>query len=264
MRIVSLVTDFGLADTFVAEMKAVVLSICPEARIVDITHQVDKFDVRMGSFLLASAAPRFPAGTVHVAVVDPGVGSERRPILVEGQRSLFVGPDNGLLIPAAQSEGILRVYELTNRALMRSMISSTFHGRDIFAPVAAHMVCGTAPKDCGPEISDYVKIDLPEPKIGTGRIVAEVIHVDGFGNIVTNLRSKHMKELNVVFGKRISVMIRRRRISARYVRTYSDLRGGELGVLVGSHGFIEVACREENAAKKLRARSGVVVHVGSA
>jgi S-adenosylmethionine hydrolase len=264
MRIVSLLTDFGLADTFVAEMKAVVLSICPEASIVDITHQVDKFDVRMGSFLLASAAPRFPAGTVHVAVVDPGVGSERRAILVEGRRSLFVGPDNGLLIPAAQSEGILRVYELTNRALMPSVVSSTFHGRDIFAPVAGHMARGIAPKDCGPEISDYVKLPLPEPKIGKERAVAEVIYVDGFGNIVTNLRLKHIKELDVDLGERITMMIGRRRISARYVRTYSDLHGTEFGVLVGSHGFVEVACREENAAKKVGARSGVAVHVGSA
>lgn len=139
MAIISLLTDFGLLDPFVGEMKAVILSICPDARIIDITHQVQKFDVRLGSFLLAGAAPYFPAGTVHVGVVDPGVGSSRRAIVVETARAVYVGPDNGLLVPAAQREGILHVYELTNRSLMREEVSATFHGRDVFAPAAAHL-----------------------------------------------------------------------------------------------------------------------------
>ncbi len=261
MRILSLLTDFGLADPFVAEMKAVILGICPEVRIVDISHQVDKFNVRMGSFLLASAAPHFPSGTIHVAVVDPGVGGNRRPILVDGQRSLFVGPDNGLLIPAAQSEGILHVYELTNRTLMSADVSATFHGRDVFAPVAAHVACGTAPKDCGEEISDYVKAAFTEPKVERGRAIAEVIYVDGFGNIVTNLKPEHITKLNLAFGERIAVTIGRRRISCRYVRTYSDLIGRELGFLVSSHGFVEVVCLKGNAAKRVGARSGVGVRV---
>jgi S-adenosylmethionine hydrolase len=242
-------------------MKAAILSLCPEARIVDITHQVNKFDVRMGSFLLASATPHFPDGTVHVAVVDPGVGSHRRPILVEGQRSLFVGPDNGLLIPASQSEGILHVFELTNRALMRAEVSTTFHGRDVFAPVAAHVLCGTAPKECGPEISDYVKTAFAEPEVENGRIIAEVIHIDTFGNLVTNLKPAHIAKLNLDFGKRTTVTVGKRRILARYVRTYSDLNGTEFGFLVGSHGFVEVACREGNVAKRVGARNGVAVRV---
>jgi len=259
LRILSLLTDFGLTDPFVAEMKASVLSICPEVRIIDITHQVEKFNVGMGSFLLACAAPNFPAGTVHVAVVDPGVGSERRPILVEGRRSFFVGPDNGLLIPAARSDGILHVYELTNRALMSPRVSATFHGRDIFAPVAAHVACGTAPKDCGRQISDYVKAAFSEPTIETGRVIAEVIHVDSFGNIVTNLKREHIK--NVAFGERIALSVGHHKISARYIGSYSDLRGRELGFLVGSHGYVEIACREGNAAKRVGARSGVGVRV---
>lgn len=257
MRILSLLTDFGLKDPFVAEMKAGILSICPEARIVDITHEIDKFNVGLGSFLLACAAPNFPTGTVHVAVVDPGVGSERRPIIVEGRRSLFVGPDNGLLIPAAQSDGILHVYELTNRELMSPTVSKTFHGRDIFAPVAAHVACGTAPKDCGRQISDYVKAAFSEPKVEAGRVMAEVIHVDGFGNSVTNLKREHIK--NFAFGERVSMIIGNHKISARYVETYSDLHGKEFGLLVGSHGFVEITCREGNAAKRVGARSGVGV-----
>ena len=136
MSLISLLTDFGLLDSFVGEMKGVILSICPDARIVDITHQVEKFDVRMGAFLLAGAASYFPAGTVHVAVVDPGVGSKRRPIVVETARAVYVGPDNGLLVPAAQREGIHHVYELTTRSFMREKVSATFHGRDVFAPAA--------------------------------------------------------------------------------------------------------------------------------
>lgn len=254
--LVSLLTDFGLMDPFVAEMKAVILSICPEARIVDITHQVEKFDIRMGSFLLASAAPYFPSGVVHVAVVDPGVGSERRPIVVQTRRGFFVGPDNGLLIPAAKLEGIVHVYELTNRSLMRDKISATFHGRDIFAPAGAHLACGFSPKDCGPEITDYVKPSYAQPKLEGAAAICEVFHIDGFGNVVTNLSHQHLSKLNLRFGEKISLSMDRRRFSARFVRTYSDLRGSELGVLVGSHGFLEIACREKSAAKRIRARRG--------
>ncbi|MGA3110147.1 MAG: SAM-dependent chlorinase/fluorinase [Candidatus Bathyarchaeia archaeon] len=131
--LISLLTDFGVQDSYVAEMKAVVLSICPDANLVDITHQVGKFNIRMGAFILASATPYFPSRSVHLAVVDPGVGSNRRPIAIETNRSLYVGPDNGLLIPAATAEEIRHVYELTNHSLMRSPVSSTFQGRDIFS-----------------------------------------------------------------------------------------------------------------------------------
>jgi len=137
--IVTLLTDFGLKDPYVAEMKAVILSICPEAWIVDVSHMVKKFDVRMGAFILAQAAPYFPAGTVHVAVVDPGVGTERRPIIVEAKRSFYVGPDNGVLMLSAKREGILHIYEIKNRKYMLQKISRTFHGRDVFSPVAAHL-----------------------------------------------------------------------------------------------------------------------------
>jgi hypothetical protein len=150
--LVSLLTDFGLSDPFVGEVKATIFSICPEAEVIDITHDVERFNIRMGAFLLATATPFFPAGSVHVAVVDPGVGSERRPIAVETSRSIYVGSDNGLLIPAATREGIQHVYELTNRSLMKDAVLSTFHGRDIFAPVAAHLACGTQPKEVGEEI----------------------------------------------------------------------------------------------------------------
>lgn len=262
MPLISLLTDFGLLDSFVGEMKAVILSICADARIVDITHQVEKFDVRMGAFLLAGAASCFPAGTVHVAVVDPGVGSKRRPIVVETARAVYVGPDNGLLVPAAQREGILHVYELTTRSFMRQEVSATFHGRDIFAPAAAHLAFGKRPSDCGPEVTDYVQPSYTKPRFDGKRITCEIFHIDGFGNIVTNV-SNEIGKLGLAFGDKVSLTLEKRRFQARFVRTYSDLDGKELGVLVGSHGFVEVACREASAADKLRVRIGSAVHVGA-
>ncbi len=262
MRLISLLTDFGLSDPFVAEMKAVIFSICPEARIIDIAHQVEKFNIRMGSFLLASAAPYFPEGTIHVAVVDPGVGSERRPIVVETRHAVYVGPDNGLLIPAAQREKILHVYELTNRAFMREDISATFHGRDVFAPAAAHLACGKLPKDCGSEIFQYIQPSHAEPEFDGKSATCEVFHVDGFGNIVTNIAGDLLVRLGLRVGEKVFLKFGKKRLSARFVRTFSDLLGGEFGVLVGSHGFLEIACREGSAAKRIGVKIGSVVRVG--
>ena len=257
----SLLTDFGLVDPFVAEMKAVILSICPEVRVVDVSHGVAAFDIAMGAFLLAEAAPSFPSGTVHVAVVDPGVGGDRRPIVVETKRSTYVGPDNGLLIPAAIMEGILRVFQITNQSMIGREISSTFHGRDLFAPVAARIACGHRPEECGPSISDYLPSPFQEPVIDGKRATCEILHVDRFGNLATSLTQAHLKQLHMEIGQKIILSTGRRRIPARIVRTFSDLHDNEVGLMAGSHGFLEVACRESNAAKKLRIRRGRVVHV---
>lgn len=259
--VISLLTDFGLMDPFVAEMKAVILSLCPDAEIIDITHLVDKFDVRMGAFLLAGATPYFPRGTVHVAVVDPGVGSERRAIVIETKKSFFVGPDNGLMIPATTVDGILHVYDLTNRSLMRTEISSTFHGRDVFAPAAAHLARGTPPRECGREIADYVKPQYAQSTLEGTTATCEVFHVDSFGNIITNLTQASMSKLSLKPGEKIALAVGGRRMSARLVQTYSELGQGEIGILIGSHGFLEVACRELSAAKRIHARRGSVVRV---
>jgi S-adenosylmethionine hydrolase len=261
LAVVSLLTDFGHLDPFVAEMKAVILTISPEVRIIDITHQVPKFNVRMGSFLLAAATPYFPPGSVHVGVVDPGVGGSRRAMVIQTRDGVYVGPDNGLLIPAAQRDGILHVYELTNRSFMRTEISMTFHGRDIFAPTAAHLASGKMPAECGLEISDYVRPSFAEPAVNGKRITCEVFHVDGFGNIVTNVTSRLMG-LGVKVGDEVTVMLGKKRFTARFVRTYSDLKHREFGVLFGSHGFLEIACHEASAASGIRGvRIGSVVHV---
>jgi len=255
----SLLTDFGLSDPFVAEMKAVIYSICPDAEVIDITHEVERFDIRMGAFLLASAAPFFPAGSVHVAVVDPGVGSERRPIAVETNQALFVGPDNGLLVPAAMREGILHVYALTNRSFRRDTVSSTFHGRDIFAPVGAHLACGTQPKELGGEITDYVRLSFGEPKFDKRGMTCEVIYADHFGNIVTNVPQQNMDRLNS--NTKFVITTRGKRVRARLVKAYLDIDKKGLGIIAGSHGFLEIASRENSASRMLKAKVGDTIRV---
>jgi hypothetical protein len=249
---ISLLTDFGVKDTFVGELKAVIFSISPDTKVIDITHEVEGFNIRMGAFLLASAARYFPAGTIHVGVVDPGVGGQRRPILVETGHSLYVGPDNGLLIPAASREGIRRVYELTNRSLMM----------DIFAPVAAHLVSGTQPSEVGEGIEDYVRLSFTEPRFDRRGVQSETLYVDSFGNIITNISEQQTEKLNLT-GKH-NLRVHRKRFRLRFVRTFSDLRGKEFGLLLGSHGFLEIACRESSAASRLRVRSGDALRVDHA
>jgi hypothetical protein len=261
LPIISLLTDFGLVDPFVAEMKAVILSICPEARIVDVSHEVAEFDVRMGAFLLAEAAHSFPKSTVHVAVVDPGVGSTRRGIVVKTKRSTYVGPDNGLLIPSATVDGIVGVFEISNRSMMGREISTTFHGRDIFAPAAAHIACGDPPEECGPSISDYVPSPFHDPVLEKKSTSCEILHIDRFGNLATNLTQNHLKHWHIRTGQKVTLSTGRRRINAKFVRSFSDLRWNEVGLMLGSHGFLEVACRESNAAKRLRIRRRSVLRV---
>jgi S-adenosylmethionine hydrolase len=256
--IISLLTDFGLNDSYVGEVKAVIFSLCPDAEVVDITHEVRRFDVRMGAFLLASATPYFPKGTVHFAVVDPGVGGSRRPIVIETRRARYVGPDNGLLIPAAESESILHVYEVTNRSLMMETISSTFHGRDIFAPATAKLACGTTTmNEVGVEISDYARLSFGKPKFDKGKVTCEVIHIDSFGNVVTNMHGQAAGNLN----GRLVVKVDGRRFRVRMVNTYSELKGKEVGALVGGHGYFEISCRESSAAKRLKIKSADALQI---
>jgi hypothetical protein len=259
--LISLLSDFGSKDPFVGEMKAVIFSICPGVAIVDITHEVERFNIRMGAFLLASATPHFPTGTVHLAVVDPGVGGERRPIAVETNRSLYVGPDNGLLIPAAKREGVRRVYHLTNASLMLDRISSTFHARDIFAPVAAHLACGTPPQEAGRELTDYVQLSFGEPEFDGRAATCKVIHIDHFGNVITNISEQDVGKLNA--NARFVVTVRRKPFQARFVKAYVNIRQKEVGLIVGGHGFLEIAGRGCNASKRLRTNVGDTIRIAT-
>lgn len=261
MPVIALLSDFGLRDSYVSEMKGVILSINPNATIVDITHEVDKYNVRMGAFVLASASKSFPKGTIYVAVVDPGVGGKRKGLLVEAGGDFFVGPDNGVLMLAAKSKGITKVYELTNEEYFRREVSSTFHGRDIFAPVAAHLSLGVRPESFGEPTLSYEEPSFVKARTLGDKLVCEVVHVDSFGNVVTNALPGQARELGFSLGEPLTITLSGRIHRAVFSRTYSDVPKGELAVLIGSHGFIEVAENLGNAAKRLRAEPGSEVEV---
>jgi S-adenosylmethionine hydrolase len=253
---ITLLTDFGLKDSYVAQMKAVILSICPKATVVDISHQVERHNLRMGAFILASAAPYFPNGTIHVAVVDPGVGGKRRPIMIETNRSFYVGPDNGLLLLAAKSDGIREVYHIVEKRFMAEQISTTFHGRDIFAPVAAHLANGVEPSRIGIAITDYVLPDYSQAKIEGRAVDCEVVHIDRFGNVVTNLHSKDLGKTVMRYGASFKLKHEGKLVGLKLCRTYSDVEVGTLLALIGSHGFLEIAVNQGSAAKRLEVAQG--------
>ena len=262
--IVTLLTDFGLRDPYVAQMKAVILSVCSRAVIVDISHDVEKFNVRMGAFILASAAPYFPSGSIHVAVVDPGVGTKRFPIVVETKNFFFVGPDNGLLILAAQADGITHVYQVTNQHYLRPAISYTFHGRDIFAPVAGHLANGISPQKMGSKFLNYVVPSFSKPSIKNGKIVGEITYIDCFGNVVTNIPASLLEQLHISQGMLLQLSIQRKKFVIRLCRAYGEVQVGELLGTIGSHNFLELSMNQGNAAKALKAVSGDSVELSLA
>jgi S-adenosylmethionine hydrolase len=253
-KIVTLTTDFGLKDPYAAEMKAAILSICPTAVIVDITHSIAKFNIRMGAYVLASAAPYFPKGTVHVAVVDPGVGTRRRPIAIQTKQGFFVGPDNGLLVLAAEQQGITSVHELTNPRFMLPKVSSTFHGRDIFAPAAAHLLNGVNPAEFGPELRQAAKPKFAKVTRRNGMLVGEVLHVDGFGNIITNISEKEIAQSHVKGA--VSVELAGCKLKLKFCKAYGEIKLHEPLALIGSHGFLEISVNQGSAAEKFETKPG--------
>jgi len=259
--LITLLSDFGLKDPYVAEMKGVILSICPQARLIDISHEIEKFNVRMGAFVLASAASYFPKGTIHVAVVDPGVGTKRRAILVETKDMFFVGPDNGLLMLAAERQGIRHVYNITNRRLMLSHVSHTFHGRDVFAPVAAHLANGYKPSDFGSEIHDYVVPRFVKPRLTKSALVGEVLHIDDFGNIVTNISRAEFEKTGIQEGAMLGFRLKDKVVKLRFCSTYGEVSVGKSLALIDSHDFLEISTNQGNTANKFGARVGDTIAV---
>jgi S-adenosylmethionine hydrolase len=245
--IITLTTDFGLSDHFVGVMKGVIFSLHPAARIVDITHDVGAFEITEGAFVIAEASRWFPRGTVHVAVVDPGVGTARRPILVEAAGHLFLAPDNGVLSMLFAREKH-KVRALTNDKLFLKPVSSTFHGRDIFAPVAAHLAQGLAPARCGAIVRDYLRLDFHQP-VRTGRRfwTGAVLKIDGFGNLITNF---HIDEFPAIASRPLQLAIGTRRLT-QLVATFAAGPAGEPVLVVGSSGYLEVAVNQGSAASLL-------------
>jgi hypothetical protein len=243
-------------------MKAAILGIYPKAVIVDITHEIEKFNIRMGAYVLASAAPHFPYGSVHVAVVDPDVGTRRRSIAIQTKQSYFVGPDNGILALAAKKQEIKNIHELTNPRFMLPKVSSTFHGRDIFAPAAAHLLNGVIPAEFGPEIREAAEAEFAKVTQKNGVLVGEVLHVDGFGNIITNINEKDVAR-QLAKGE-INVAVAGNKLKLRFCKAYGETKPQEPLSLIGSHGFLEISVNQGSAAEKFKINAGDTVIVSPA
>ncbi|MBC8164427.1 MAG: SAM-dependent chlorinase/fluorinase [Bryobacteraceae bacterium] len=242
--VITLTTDFGTSDHFVGVMKGVILSICPEARVTDITHDVQPFQISQGAFLISQAFPYFPRGTIHVVVVDPGVGTARRPILVEAAGQRFIAPDNGVLA-MVYADLPHTVREITAEKYFLPSRSSTFHGRDIFAPTAAHLARGARPSSVGAKIEDHLKIAFYQPQRSSKRRwTGTILHVDHFGNIITNF---HVDQFEGIGTRPFELEAGPRRIS-RLALNYSETESGEPFAIVGSSGFIEIAINQGSAA----------------
>ncbi len=251
--IVTLTTDFGTRDSYVAAMKGVILGVAAGARLVDVSHEVAAHDVTEAALALEAVVGFFPPGTVHLAVVDPGVGTARRGLAVAAAGALFVGPDNGLFTPFLDRPG-WRAFELRAAAYRLPAVSRTFHGRDVFAPAAAHLALGLSPERLGPPIADPVRLHWPTVREAHGAVAGTVLHVDRFGNLVTSVRAEAFE----TFGP---VTVRLAGRALPFVGTYGELAAGQAGALVGGSGRLEIAVREGSAAARLRARRGTPVVV---
>ncbi|HXX34345.1 MAG TPA: SAM-dependent chlorinase/fluorinase [Thermodesulfobacteriota bacterium] len=251
--IITLLTDFGTKDHYVASMKGAILSINPRCLLIDITHQVNPQDIEEGAFILANAYSYFPKGTIHLSVVDPGVGGTRKPILVVTPHYFFVGPDNGLFTLVAQREKIKQVVVLTKKEYFLSKISSTFHGRDIFAPVAAYLSRGVRPDAFGYEIKSLKELGARRPFVKEKKLFGEILHIDAFGNVISNIGEEKLSRF--IQGRPIAVRAGSKVISG-LKKGYWEGKKGEPMALLGSSGFLEISVKEGNARELLKLKRG--------
>ena len=254
--LITLLTDFGTSDYFVGAMKGVILSINPQATIVDITHDIPPQDISAAAFTLVSAFGSFPAGTVHMAVVDPGVGSTRRPILVAAGGQFFVGPDNGIFSYIFDRQSDAQVFHLTDERYFRHPVSSTFHGRDVFAPVAAAVASGVKPERLGVVVNDQIRLPaLAAERSEEGELTGRILHIDHFGNCITNFTERELPPELLERGVRLTV---NGKVINRFRRFFFDEagKGEQLFAIWGSAGFLEIAARNRSAAKMLKVKCG--------
>ena len=252
MPIVTFTTDFGTRDGYAGAMKGVVLSLAPQAQLVDITHGIPPHDVMAGAVALAQAAPLFPAGTIHVAVVDPGVGGTRADIVVAAAGQLFVGPDNGVLSLAAK--GARRIHAIAEASFRREPVSPTFHGRDVFAPAAGQLAAGAGIDAAGPLLEAMVDLQAPSVRRHRAVVEGEVIHIDGFGNLISSIPAAEIPA-----DATVEIEGAEGRFEAPVRRTFSDVDPGALIAYVGSGGQLEIARRDGSAAEKIGAARGSAV-----
>jgi S-adenosylmethionine hydrolase len=261
---VTFLSDFGLQDDFVGTCHGVIKAIAPDVEIIDVTHGIPPQQVLQGALVLANTTPYMPQG-VHLAVVDPGVGSSRRPLaLRSGDGRILVGPDNGLLVPAAERlGGIAEVHELANADYALDIVSRTFHGRDLFAPAAAHLATGVPLESLGPPVAAdaLARLDLPEPEVGESRIHATVLYIDRFGNVQLNLTREHLQRAEVTPGTVVEVELALDRYYAVAARTFADARKGDVILYEDAYKNIALAISGGNAAELFAAAPGQEVRI---
>jgi len=255
--IITLTTDYGTNDHLVGVLKGVILKINPEATIIDITHAVTPFDLLDGALAIASAYAYFPPRTIHVVIVDPGVGTERRPVLVSGQNQYFIAPDNGVLSGVYDKEQNFAVRHLTSEHYFMQPISKTFHGRDVFAPVAGWLSKHWQPASMGEVIEDFKRFVIPRPKEADGLLKGVVLKVDGFGNLITNFRAEDLSPESVEKGE-VQLQIGSHPVT-RMVTLFASGNAGEPVAYMGSSGYVEIAVNKGNASKTLGIGRGTPV-----
>ncbi len=255
--IITLTTDYGTNDHLVGTLKGVILKINPDATIVDITHHVAHYDVLDGALAIGSAYKYFPPRTIHIVVVDPGVGTDRRPLLVSGETQYFIAPDNGVLSMVYEQEESLTVRQVNAEHYFLQPVSMTFHGRDIFAPVAAWLSKGGQTGSMGEEITDYKRFSLPKPKAADGLVTGTVLRVDHFGNLLTNFRSADLSE-GILKSGAMHMQLNGKEVT-RLVETFAKGEPNEAVAVIGSNGYIEIAVNKGSAARVTGAGRGAAV-----
>jgi S-adenosylmethionine hydrolase len=255
--IITLTTDFGYQDSFVGVMKGVIAGINPQAHIIDLSHGVAAQDIMAAALIMRHSVNHFPLGSIHVAVVDPGVGSARRPILIESSGNSFIGPDNGVLSLALPAERPERIINLSNPDYFRQPVSTTFHGRDIFAPVAAHLSLGIDPSAFGDDIKDFTRLEWPDISRSPSGLQGEIVYIDGFGNLFTNVSEP---ELNALPRDKLAITVGDVVIEG-LAANYAGAGIGRYIALINSWGLLEIAIYKGNAQQRCGARVGDKIHI---
>jgi len=261
--VITFLSDFGLKDDFVGTCHGVIKRIAPDAEIIDITHGIPPQAVLQGALVLANTIGFMPVG-IHLAIVDPGVGGPRRPLVLrDAEERLYVGPDNGLLLPAAGRAGIVAAHELANPAYALETISRTFHGRDLFSPAAAHLARGVPLEELGPPLDPdgLVSLDVPEPVLAEGAADATLLYVDSFGNIALNLTRDDVERIGIVSGTRLELELAGDRYYAVMARTFADARPGDVILYEDSYKNMSVAISRGSAARLLHAVPGQQIRI---
>ncbi len=257
MGIIVLLTDFGLNDSFVGVMKGVISRINPQVKIVDLCHKIESHNIHDAAFLLKSSYPYFPEGTIFLIVVDPGVGSERKSVIVETEKYIFVAPDNGVLSFLVERD-IKRIIQITNGEYFLKPVSHTFHGRDIFAPVAAHLSRGETVEKFGPAIRKINRLKFPEPQLKNNRLMGEVMYVDHFGNLITNINQDAF--LRFIEGEKFQIIIGKAKIS-KISSSYQEGKEGLPIAIFGSFDNLEISLYRDDASRRLNLNKGSKISI---